>query len=163
MTNNDILRRLRFTFDLNDKNMMALFQEGGVTASRAQISDWLKQEDDEAYVRLTDNEFASFLNGFIVSRRGKKEGPPAVAERKINNNIIFRKIRIALDFKEDDVLRTLQLVQFNLSSSELSAFFRKPTHKHYRECQDQVLRNFLHGIQLKFKPETGESSTSDEA
>jgi uncharacterized protein YehS (DUF1456 family) len=153
MTNNDILRRLRFTFDLNDKKMMALFQEGGITASRAQISDWLKQEDDEAYVRLTDNEFASFLNGFIVSRRGKKEGPPAVAERKINNNIIFRKIRIALDFKEDDVLRTLQLVQFNLSSSELSAFFRKPTHKHYRECQDQVLRNFLHGIQLKFRPE----------
>jgi uncharacterized protein YehS (DUF1456 family) len=163
MTNNDILRRLRFTFDLNDKKMMALFLEGGVTASRAQVSDWLKQEDDETYVRLTDHEFASFLNGFISSRRGKKEGPPAVAERQINNNIIFRKLRIALDFKEDDVLRTLQLVQFNLSSSELSAFFRKPTHKHYRECQDQVLRNFLHGIQLKFRPDTSDSDGSDKS
>lgn len=160
MTNNDILRRLRFTFDLNDNKMMALFQEGGVTASRAQVSDWLKQEDDEAYLRLDDHKFASFLNGFITSRRGKKEGPPPVAERQVNNNIIFRKLRIALDFKEDDVLRALQLVNFRLSSSELSAFFRKPTHKHYRECQDQILRNFLHGIQLTFRPD---SSDSDEA
>lgn len=153
MTNNDILRRLRYTFNLNDKKMMALFQEGGLPATRAQISDWLKKEDDDAYLRLGDYEFAAFLNGFIVSRRGKREGPPMLPERQLNNNIIFRKLRIALNFKDDDVLATLQLANFRLSPSELSAFFRKPGHKHFRECQDQVLRNFLHGMQLTFRPQ----------
>lgn len=160
MTNNDILRRIRYTFDLNDKKMMALFLNGGVTASRAQVSDWLKQEDDEAYVRLNDHDFASFLNGLIISRRGKREGPPPVAEKRLNNNIILRKLRIALNFKEDDMLQTLQLVNFRLNPSELSAFFRKPGHKHYRDCQDQVLRNFLHGIQIKFRPKEDDDSAA---
>ena len=52
-----------------------------------------------------------------------------------------------------DVLETLGLVGYRLSKHELSAFFRKPGHKHFRECKDQVLRNFLKGLQLKFRDE----------
>ena len=53
--------------------------------------------------------------------------------------------------KDDDVLETLKLANFRLSKHELSAFFRKPDHKHYRECKDQVLRNFLQGLQVKVR------------
>ena len=161
MNNNDILRRIRYTFDLNDDKMMETFALGGYEASRSEVSDWLKKEDDDAHLRLGDYEFAAFLNGFIVSRRGKREGPPMLPERQLNNNLIFRKLRIALNFKDDDVLATLQLANFRLSPSELSAFFRKPGHKHFRECQDQVLRNFLHGMQLKFRPQDPNTESSD--
>ena len=61
------------------------------------------------------------------------------------------KLKIALNLKSEDVLEILQLAEFQLSKHELSAFFRKPGHKHYRDCKDQVLRNFLKGLQMKYR------------
>lgn len=151
MTNNDILRRLRYTFDLNDTKMMKLFSLGGFEATREQISDWLKKDDDPSYQVCSDTQLAFFLNGFIAKRRGKQEGGQPAPEKRLNNNIIFRKLKIALNLKDDDVLEILRLAKFRISRHELSAFFRKSDHKHYRECKDQILRNFLQGLQLKYR------------
>ncbi|HKL86594.1 MAG TPA: DUF1456 family protein, partial [Treponemataceae bacterium] len=85
-------------------------------------------------------------------KRGKKEGPQPVPEEKLTNNSIFMKIRIALNFTAEDVLAVLSLADYTLSKHELSAFFRKPGHPHYKKCQDQILRKFLKGVQLKFRP-----------
>ena len=159
MTNNDILRRLRYTFDFNDNKMMAIFALAGMSVTREVYSDWLKKEDDPAFKACNDVQLATFLNGLIVERRGKQEGPQPVAEQKLNNNIIFRKLKIALDLKAEDILEILEQNDVHISKHELSAFFRKPEHKHFRPCKDQILRNFLQGIQIKFrgnKPETEE-------
>jgi uncharacterized protein YehS (DUF1456 family) len=150
MTNNDILRRLRFTFNFNDTKMIELFGLAGQEVTRSQISDWLKKDDDPAYQKLNDNQLAIFLNGFINDKRGKKEGKQPVAERRLNNNIIFRKLKIALNLKDDDILEILKLVDLHISKHELSAFFRSPDQNQYRPCEDQILRNFLHGLQAKY-------------
>lgn len=155
MTNNDILRRIRYTFDFNDSKMMQIFSLAGLEVSRQAISDWLKKEDDSSYKSLSDEQLASFLNGLIVEKRGKKDGPQPVPEKVLNNNIVFRKLKIALDMQSDDVLNMLAMADLKISKHELSAFFRKPDHKHYRVCKDQILRNFMKGMQLKFHP--GES------
>lgn len=152
MTNNDVLRRIRFVFDLTDKKMIAIFGLGDLEVTRTQISEWLKKDDDKDYKNCNDNQLAHFLNGFIVEKRGAKEGDKPVAEKKLNNNAVFRKLKIALNLKAEDILEILDLANFRLSKSELSAFFRKPTHQHYRDCKDQVLRNFLQGLQDKHKP-----------
>ena len=60
-------------------------------------------------------------------------------------------MKIALDLKADDVLGILGLAEFRISKHELSACFRRPDHKHYRSCKDQLLRNFLKGGQLKYR------------
>jgi uncharacterized protein YehS (DUF1456 family) len=88
--------------------------------------------------------------------RGKKDGPQPEPEDKLNNNIIFKKLKIALNLKAEDILRVMALVDFKISKHELSAFFRKKGHKHYRECQEQILRNFLHGIQVEYRDVTEE-------
>lgn len=150
MTCNDILRRIRYTFDFDDSKMIAIFSMAGHQVTRAQISDWLKKEDDPAYQACEDTLLAMFLNGLISDKRGKKEGPQPKPELQLTNNIIFMKLKIALNLKAEDVLEILSLVNFQLSKHELSAFFRKPGHKHYRNCNDQVLRNFLKGMQLKY-------------
>lgn len=152
MTNNDILRRIRYIFDFNDRKMIEIFALGGVTVSREELSEWLKKEDDPDYLPCKDALFARFLNGLIVEKRGAKEGATPEPEKRLNNNIIFRKLKIALDMKSEDVLEIMQLADFRMSPHELSAFFRKPDHKHYRECQSQILRNFLMGLQLKMRP-----------
>ena len=151
MTNNDVLRRIRYAFDLSDSKMITIFSLGNLEATRGQVSDWLKKEDDPAYQNCTDTQLASFLNGLINDRRGKKEGPQPKPEKHLTNNIIFRKMNIALDLKADDVLDVLGLADFVISKHELSALFRRPGHKHYRECKDQILRNFLKGVQLKYR------------
>jgi len=151
MTNNDILRRIRYVFDFSDSKMMAIFASTEHKASRSEISDWLKKEDDPEYQNLTDHQLASFLDGFINDKRGKKDGPQHEAEKRLTNNIIFMKLKIALNLKAEDVLEIMNLAEFEMSKHELSALFRKPGHKHYRECKDQILRKFLKGLQLKFR------------
>jgi len=151
MTNNDILRRLRYTFDFNDSKMITVFGLADYQATRAQISDWLKKDDDPAHQECSDTLLAIFLNGLINDKRGKKEGAQPEPEKRLTNNLIFMKLKIALNLKAEDVLEILGLADFHLSKHELSAFFRKPGHKHYRNCQDQVLRKFLKGLQLKYR------------
>jgi len=158
MTNNDILRRLRFVFDFSDSQMMALFASAGFSASREQVSDWLKADDKPDYKDLRDQQLAFFLNGLINKKRGKREGEQPEAEKVLNNNIIFRKLKIAMDFKDEQILEVMELAGFPLSKHELSAFFRKPGHNNYRECQTQVLRNFIKGLQFKLRGNTVDTS-----
>lgn len=152
VTNNDVLRRIRYTFDFNDSEMMAIFSQADLEVTREQVSAWLKADDDPAFKVCSDLQLALFLNGLINERRGRREGEQPVPEKRLNNNIIFRKLKIALNLSADDTLELLALTKVRLSKHELSAFFRKPSHKNYRECQDQVLRNFLMGMQLKYRP-----------
>jgi len=154
MTNNDVLRRIRYIFDFSDSKMISLFSQADLSVTRQQISDWLKKDDDPDYKKCSDTEMATFLNGLINDKRGKKEGPQAVVEQSLTNNLIFLKLKIALNLKAEDTLAVLKLAEFNLGKHELSAFFRKPGHKHYRECQDQILRNFLKGLQIKYRDTT---------
>ncbi len=146
MNNNDVLRRLRYAFDLNDNKMIAIFELADYPVTREQVSAWLKKDDDPELVKCRDYQLAVFLNGLISDKRGKREGEQPEPEKRLNNNIILRKLRIALNYKDEDILSALELVHFKLSKHELSAFFRKREHKHFRECKDQVLRNFLKGI-----------------
>ena len=153
MKNNVILRQLRYIFDLSDDQMINLFAQAEVEVTRATISDWLKKEDHEEYKEISDPEFASFLNGFINERRGKREGPQPAPEERLNNNIIFRKLKIALNYKDTDILAAYDLVDLFISKHEISAFFRNPKQNQYRICEDQFLRNFLHGLQIKYRPD----------
>jgi len=151
MTNNDVFRRLRYVFDFKDGDMVSIFADADHKISQEQLTPWLKKDDDSRYKSMPDVMLATFLNGFINQKRGKKEGEQPVPESQLTNNLILRKLKIALELDSNDLLAILMLADFRLSKPELSAFFRKTSHKHYRECKDQVLRNFLHGLQMKYR------------
>lgn len=151
MTNNDCLRRIRYTFNLNDSKMITIFGMANHKITRQQISDLLKKDDDPAFQECSDTILAIFLNGLINFKRGKKEGPQPEPETQLTNNAIFMKLKIAQNLKADEILEIMDLARFPISKHELSAFFRKPGHKHYRRCKDQILRNFLMGLQLKYR------------
>lgn len=129
---------------------MDLFASAGLKVNREQVSQWLKKDDDSEFVNCMDSQLAYFLNGFINENRGKKEGPNPVAEKRLNNNIILTKLKIALNLKAEELIALLGTVDFRLNKPELTAFSRKPDHKHYRECKDQVLRNLLQAIDKKY-------------
>ena len=153
MTNNDCLRRIRYILDLGDSKMMNIFSQANRNVTRAEVSAWLKKDEDEDFVECSDTMFATFLNGLINDKRGKKDGAQAEPEKRLNNNIIFVKLKIAFNLQADEILSILALAGLRISKHELSAFFRRPGHKHYRQCKDQILRNFLKGLQLQYRNE----------
>jgi uncharacterized protein YehS (DUF1456 family) len=148
MNNNDILRRIRYSLTLTDEQMSNAFSHGGLTADAAQVRAWMGKEEEEDAQTCTDSVLGDFLDGLIIANRGpRKPGSPApIREEILTNNAILKKLRIALTLQEDGMLSTLTAGGQPLSRGELSALFRKPNHKHYRECGDQVLRNFLKGL-----------------
>ena len=150
MDNNSILRRIRYSFSLNDNRMMELFVLGNRVSSRAEISNWLKREGEDDYTEMVDRDLASFLNGFIVDKRGKQEGKTPVAEDRLNNNLILRKLKIALNLKSEDIVELFNLVDKRITVSEIGAFLRHYSHNKYREFNGQYLRNFMNGIQAKY-------------
>ena len=152
MTTNDVLRRIRFIGNYSDQDMVALFKHTEVSVTTTQIQSWLKKEEDDDFVVLADSKLASFLNGLIIEKRGKREGPLPIPEQLLTNNLILQKLKIAYSLNSDAILAMLKSVNMPVSPHELSAFFRKPGHRHYRPMMDQFLRNFLRALQ---KRETG--------
>lgn len=149
MTNNDILRRLRYVLNYRDSDMIKVFKAADCNVTDEEIACWLKKEDDKDYEESSDWLLATFLNGLINHKRGKRDGEQPKAESKLTNNLILKKLKIAFNMQAEEMLDVWKLADFKLSKHELSAFFRKPGHKHYRECMGQVLRNFLTGLQKK--------------
>ena len=158
MTKNDILRRIRYLFDFNDLEMIRLCKLANYDVGKADVSGWLKKEDDPLLIEITDKELATFLNGLIIEKRGKREGPLPEPEDPLSNNMILRKLKIALDLKTDDILDLFALIDKKISKHELSAFFRSPDHKSYRPFMDQYLRSFLNALQTKYKNKLGKHS-----
>ncbi|NND82043.1 MAG: DUF1456 family protein [Gammaproteobacteria bacterium] len=153
MTNNDILRRLRYAFDLSDAQAAeycSLDPSSTAAMDKAAISARLLADDDENQVPCSDPELCAFLDGLIVARRGLREGviatPPKPADFRLSKNDILKKLRIAMGFREAEMLDTLSAGGVELSKSELGALFRSPGHKHYRTCGNQVLRAFIKGL-----------------
>ncbi len=151
MTNNDIFHLILTTFDLNDRAVIEIFALADFDASQEQVTAWLKTNGDATFVKLTGTELALFLNGFINFKRGKREGEQPKPETHLNNNMIFQKLRIALNLKAEDILNVFELVDMHFSKHEISAFFRKPDNKHYKKCRDDTLEKFLEGIQCQLQ------------
>ncbi len=153
MTNNDILRRIRYLFDYNDAKMIALFKLANYDVTQEQLIAWMRKEDDPLIVFISDRELAILLNGLIIEKRGKKDGPQPEPEDPLSNNMILRKLRIALDYKTDDILALFASIDKKISKHELSSFFRSPDNNSYQVFKDQYLRNFLNALQAKLRPE----------
>jgi len=154
MTNNDILRQLRYALNINDSTMIEIFKLADHEIEQSKLTGLLKKEDEEGFVNCGDAVLGYFLDGLILRKRGRKEIKPGETRKpdsRLTNNAILKKLRIALELKEDDMLATLRLSNVDISKSELTALFRKEGHKNYKECGDQFLREFLKGLSIRYR------------
>ncbi len=152
MTNNDILRRIRYIFDYNDDKMIDIFAQANYEITRIDLCDLLQKDYETNYKDCSDLILASFLNGLINEKRGKRDGEQPIPEENLTNNSIFMKLKIALNLKAEDILEIMDLVEYPIRKHELTSFFRKPNHRNYTKCKGQVLRKFIKGLQLKYRP-----------
>lgn len=163
MENNDILIRLRYALEIKNSEMAEIFKLGGEEVSVPEVVRILKKSDDEeennSQIKLTNSMLNSFLNGFIIYKRGKQEPKPGqtntpepTIENYSNiNNILLKKIKIALSLTTEDMIDVFKKAGLNVSKGELGAFLRKEGHKNYKVCLDNFARNFLKGLTIKYR------------
>ncbi|ASV56148.1 hypothetical protein LJPFL01_2785 [Lelliottia jeotgali] len=147
MLSNDILRSVRYILKSNNNDLVRILALAEVETTPANIASWITKEDEEGFVRCPDIILSSFLNGLIYDKRGKEESAPVLSpERRVNNNIVLKKLRIAFSLKSDDVMAIMTEQKFRVSMPEITAMMRAPDHKNFRECGDQFMRYFLRGL-----------------
>ena len=167
MDNNDILIRLRYALDIKDADMVEVFRLGGLEVTKETVQQMLKNpKKDDAAAPSGDDQLAcdnatleSFLNGLITSQRGKPQAKPGEPEPKpeflLNNgnvnNLLLKKVKIALTLTNEDMLEILESAGVTVSKSELSAVLRKEGHRNYKPCGDRYARNFLKGLALRYR------------
>ena len=157
MINNLVLRRLRYALNLTESDMKQLFALAEHDIDEQTIRHLLLGDDHSEWLESSDEVLAAFLDGLVISRRGLREDqspssgrPPA---ERLTNNLIMKKIRIALELREEYSLEIMEAADFPISKSELGALLRKPGSRQYKPCGDQLLRNFLMGLCKLMRPE----------
>lgn len=169
MNNNDLLLRLRYALDIKDTDIVKAFDLGGMAVSKEEVRQMLTkihdrdfEEEDSfeknVYVKMINNKVLdTFLNGFITLKRGapknksQQAGQPQTTEIKHINNVLLKKVKIALSLTSDDLLDILAEAGVYPSKGELGAILRKEGHRNFKPCGDNYTRNFLKGLALAYR------------
>ncbi|MHB8072331.1 YehS family protein [Desulfosporosinus fructosivorans] len=174
MDNNDILIRLRYALDVRDIDMVKIFELGGLELTPEQVRKLLiksketyrynngvedddQVEETEENIKCKNSTLESFLNGYIILKRGKQDPKPGQPVRPVlmksenPNNMLLKKLKIALSLTSDDMLDILAKAGVIVTKGELSAILRSEGHKNYKECGDKYARNFLKGLAIKIR------------
>ncbi len=162
MNNNDILIRLRYALDLKNTDMVDIFQLGGIEVTNENVLLLLtksNEDENDLQMKCTNSMLDSFLNGLIIYKRGKQDPKPgqpqgptvSIITNENVNNILLKKVKIALALTSEDMLDILEEAGVIISKSELSAVLRKEGHKNYKPCLDRYARNFLKGLAIKYR------------
>lgn len=154
MINNDVMRSIRYMLDLSDGRVVEIIQlaDPAFAIGQEQVQAMLKKEDEDGFLTCSDRVLAHFLDGLVVYYRGPNETrAPRPVEKRISNNLVLKKLRVAFQLKDVDMHQIFDSAGFPLSKPEMTALFRQAEHKHFRACGDQILRNFLKGLTLRFR------------
>jgi len=147
VTTNDLMRSLRFMLKINSAKIVEICVLGGCPVTKEQIDNIFRSDEDPDFVPCPEKVVAHFLDGLIFHKRGKDETRPVLPiELPLSNNLVLKKLRVAFQLREEDMLKMIQVSGFKFGKNELSAILRKRDQPNYRECGDQVLRYFLKGL-----------------
>lgn len=150
MTHNDTLRRLRYALNVNDTKIAETLALTGRKTTADEVVNWLKREDEAGYAELSPTLLCRFLDGLVIDRRGPHpSGKMPEPLEFLSNNEILKKLRIALELQADEMIAIFKRAEFTVTKSELGAFFRRPEHRNFRKCPEQVLKKFIKGLSTK--------------
>ena len=148
---NEILYRIRKALDLSIDEMLEAYALAEYPMDRSRLEALLKRRRDTGFESCSYEELGVFLDGLIILKRGpspkKTQEDEAVS---LTNNLILKKLRIALNLKEPETEIIFNLADVMLSKQELKSLFRKEDHKNFKACPDTLLLAFLEGLEEFF-------------
>jgi len=144
---NDILYKIQKALNLSQEEMLEAYKLAEYKMEATHLDSLLKRRQDEGSKLCSYEELGVFLDGLVILKRGpnpKKSNDDEAVE--LTNNLILKKLRIALELKEAETEIIFSLGEAQLSKQQLASLFRKESHKNFKECSDELLMAFLDGL-----------------
>ncbi|HSR74658.1 MAG TPA: DUF1456 family protein [Sulfurovum sp.] len=144
---NEILYRIKKALNLTDEDIMEAYRLEGYPMEMSRLDSLLKRRQDKNFQLCSYEELGVFLDGLVSLKRGpspKKNDEEEAIE--LTNNLILKKLRIALELKETEVEIIFGLADVELTKQQLASLFRKESHKNFKKCSDELLMAFLEGL-----------------
>jgi len=144
---NDILYKIQKALNLSSNDMMKTYELEAYKMDSAHLDSLLKKRQDKGFKLCSYEELGVFLDGLVALKRGpspKKSNTDEIVE--LTNNLILKKLRIALELKEAETEIIFSLGEADLSKQQLASLFRKEGHKNFKACSDELLMAFLDGL-----------------
>lgn len=147
MNTNDILYKIQKALNLTLEEMFKAYELESYTMTETDLKSMLKRRHDKDFKACSYEELGVFLDGLVTLKRGPsphRSQDDEVVE--LTNNLILKKLRIALELKEPETEIIFGLGEVHLSKQELKSLFRKEGHKNFKACSDTLLHAFLDGL-----------------
>ena len=145
MTINNILYKTKIALHLSDDEILMAYKLVNHEMSNAHLLSLLKKTDEKDFLVCSHEELGLFLDGLIALKRGPSPKKDDI-NIELTNNLILKKLRIALELKDPEVEIIFGLAEIQLSKQELKSLFRKEEHKNFRVCSDELLMKFIEGL-----------------
>jgi uncharacterized protein YehS (DUF1456 family) len=143
---NEILYRIQKALTLSTENMLEAYKLENFKMDDAHLSSLLTKRQEKDFKICSYEELGVFLDGLVVLKRGPSPKPSGDEAVSLTNNLVLKKLRIALELKEAETEIIFGLGDAQLSKQELKSLFRKEGHKNFKVCSDELLMAFLEGL-----------------
>ena len=146
LSTNEVLYRIHKALKLSLDEMIQAYKLENYEMEASHLESLLKRRLDKGFVLCSYEELGIFLDGLVTLKRGpspKKDDSTIV---ELTNNLILKKLRIALELKEAETEIIFGLSDIELSKQQLASLFRKESHKNFKKCSDELLMAFLEGL-----------------
>ncbi len=147
MNTNDILYKIQKGLNLSSEDMLKAYDLEAYDMDETHLDALLKRHQEKDYKLCSYEELGVFLDGLVVLKRGPSPKTSNSDEAvELTNNLILKKLRIALELKEAETEIIFSLGEAELTKQQLASLFRKEGHKNFKECSDELLNAFLDGL-----------------
>ena len=147
MNTNDVLYKIQKALKLSSEDILKAYELESYNMDKTHLDALLKRQQEKDSKLCSYEELGVFLDGLVTFKRGpspKKADTTEIVE--LTNNLILKKLRIALELKEAETEIIFGLGDVELSKQQLASLFRKEGHKNFKACSDELLTAFLNGL-----------------
>jgi len=144
---NDILFKIKTALSLKNSEIVKAYSLVEYTMTEERLNNVLKRRQDQGYEEANYEELGLFLDGLVLLKRGensKKVESDEVVE--LTNNLILKKLRVAMNLKESDLVIVFALAEVVLNKRQIGSLFRKEGGKNFKACSDELLFAFIEGL-----------------
>jgi uncharacterized protein YehS (DUF1456 family) len=147
ISTNEILYRIQKALNLSMAEMLEIYKLESYKMSETHLESLIKRRQEEGFMLCSYEELGIFLDGLVTFKRGPSPKKPNVDEVvELTNNLILKKLRIALELKEADIEIIFGLADIELTKQQLASLFRKDGHKNFKPCSAELLMAFIEGL-----------------
>ena len=146
ISTNEILYRIQKALNLTMEEMLKIYTLESYTMSEEHLDNLLKRHKEKGFTIASYEELGVFLDGLVTFKRGPSPKKSDGNNVELTNNLILKKLRIALELKEAETEIIFGLADIELSKQQLASLFRKENHKNFKPCSDTLLMAYLDGL-----------------